>query len=83
MSWAEEQSWFGTEDMSDLGWEDEDPSELIKQGYWVCNDWEPIALTTMTNNHLINCVKMIKEGRLNRAWALPYLEKEIKRRNAI
>ena len=80
MSWAEEQDWFGTEDMLENITERQDPRELIKQGYWVQNDWEPIALTAMTDHHLYNCIRMIEDGRLNRRWALPYLVAEQARR---
>ena len=77
MSWAEEQPWFGTEDMIE---QIPDPNEMIAQGYWVQSDWEPIALTAMTERHIKNCIRMIEDGRLNRPWALHYLNKELKRR---
>lgn len=77
MSWAEEQDWFGTEDMIELF---PDPEEEIKNGYWIMNDWEPIRITAMTDNHLANSIRMIEDGRLNRKWALPYLYKERERR---
>lgn len=80
MSWAEEQDWFGTEDMLESVPERQDPEELIKRGYWVQNDWEPIALTAMTDRHLYNCIRMIEDGRLNRPWALPYLKAEQQKR---
>lgn len=78
MAWAEEQDWFGTEDMIE---QFPDPEEEIKNGYWVMNDWEPIALKSMTDSHLKNCIRMIENGRLNRPWALPYLKAEMKCRN--
>ena len=77
MAWAEEQDWFGTEDMIE---QFPDPEEEIKNGYWIMNDWEPIALRSMTDTHLANSVRIIEEGRLNRPWALPYLKAEIERR---
>lgn len=79
MSWAEEQDWFGMEDALALRGFD-DPEDAIEQGYWIQNDWEPIALTAMTEQHLRNSIRMIESGRLNRPWALPYLNKELKRR---
>lgn len=79
MSWAEEQPWFGTEDMIEQ-YKFYDPKKMILRGFWVQNDWEPIALRSMTWNHLKNCIKMIEDGRLKRTYALPYLKKEIERR---
>lgn len=78
MAWAEEQDWFGTEDMIE---QFPDPEEEIKNGYWIMNDWEPISLRSMTDNHLKKSISMIESGRLNRPWALPYLKAEMKRRN--
>lgn len=78
MAWAEEQDWFGTEDMIE---QFPNPEEEIKNGYWVINDWEPISLRSMTDSYLKNCIRMIESGRLNRPWALPYLKAEMKRRN--
>ena len=81
MSWAEEQSWFGLEDLAlEAEERDRDVKELIEQGYWVQADWEPIKLTDMTYRHLTNCINMIENGRLNRKWALPYLKAEQSRR---
>lgn len=80
MSWAEEQPWFGTEDMIE---QFPDPQEEIKNGYWIMNDWEPIAIKSMTDKHLSNAIRMIEDGRLNRKWALPYLKAEQARREAI
>ena len=80
MSWAEEQPWFGTEDMVLEAEERPDPKEAIKRGYWIQNDWEPIAIKAMTDRHLLNCIRMIESGRLNRPWALVYLVAEQARR---
>lgn len=80
MSWADEQAWIGTEDMLLNESEPINPEELIKQGYWVQNDWEPIRLSDMTYRHLTNCINMIENGRLDRKWALPYLKAEQQKR---
>ena len=81
MSWAEEQDWFGLEDLAiEAEQRAERAEELIKQGYWLQADLEPIALKSMTNRHLYNCIRMIEDGRLNRRWALPYLVAEQARR---
>lgn len=80
--WAEEQDWFGMEEFWAIEAEKRAmrAEELIKQGYWLPADLEPIALRSMTDLHLYNCIKMINEGRLNRPWALPYLKREVERR---
>lgn len=79
MSWAEEQDWFGMEDALALRGFD-DPEDAIEQGYWIQNNWEPILISSMTDRHIENCIRMIESGRLNREWALPYLKAEQERR---
>ena len=81
MSWAEEQPWFGLEDLAlEAMQRQEDAMELIKQGIWVQKNGKKINLVCMTDRHLTNCINMIENGRLNRPWALPYLKREQQRR---
>ncbi len=81
MSWAEEQPWFGLEDLAlEAMQRQEEAMELIKQGIWVQKNGKKINLVCMTDRHLYNCIKMINEGRLNRPWALVYLVAEQARR---
>ena len=82
MSWAEEQSWFGTEDMI-IDAEYVDPKEEIERGRWIQKNWEAIELKAMTDKHLNNSINMIKNGRLARKWALPYLLFEKERRKQL
>lgn len=77
MSWVEEQSWFG---MEDLVIDRLDPHEEILCGNWVTKYGDCIPLKEMTDKHLANAIKMIEDGRLNRKWALPFLKGEQKRR---
>lgn len=77
MSWAEEQSWFG---MEDVALESPIPQEEILCGNWVQADGSCVRLRAMTDKHLSNAIKMIEDGRLNREWALPFLKGEQKRR---
>lgn len=85
MSWAEEQDWFGLEDLALAAEEEANQAEeeanqakkLIEQGYWLQNNGIAIPLINMELSHLINCIKMINDGRLNRVWALPYLKLEL------
>lgn len=76
MSWAEEQQWFGMEDVALC----DTPQEEILKGNWVQADGTFVLLTNMSDNHLDNAIRMIEDGRLNREWALPYLKGEKKRR---
>ena len=84
MSWAEEQDWFGLEDLAlqyeTLDSETLDPKEEIKHGNWICKDGTVVPICNMTYTHLINSIKMIEEGRLKRNYALPYLKFELKTR---
>lgn len=81
MSWVEEQWWFGLEDLALEMQERVDESrELFKQGIWLTRERNPIPITSMTDQHLHNCIKMIEEGRLNRKWALSSLRNEQERR---
>lgn len=81
MSWAEEQDWFGLEDMAlEARQRSADAMELIEHGYWLQKDLVPIALTSMSDRHIENCIRMIEDGRLSRPFALPYLKAEQSRR---
>lgn len=81
MSWAEEQDWFGLEDLALEAQERANKAkELIKQGIWLTAEQEPVPIRSMTDRHLWNCIKMINEGRLHRPWALLYLVAEQARR---
>ena len=81
MSWAEEQDWFGLEDLAlEAREKARKAKELIKRGYWLQSNQEPIAIAAMSDRHLWNCIKMINDGRLNRPWALIFLVAEQARR---
>lgn len=77
MSWAEEQSWFG---MEDVVIESPVPQEEILKGNWVQADGRCVSLRRMADKHLENAIKMIEDGRLKREWALPFLKGERQRR---
>jgi len=77
MSWAEEQDWFGLEDLAlEAQQRADEAKELIKQGIWLTASHQPTPLHSMTDRHIENCIRMIEDGRLNRKWALPYLRAE-------
>lgn len=81
MSWVEEQWWFGLEDLVlEARGRANEARGLFNQNIWVTKEGKPISITSMSDQHLYNCIKMIEEGRLNRRWALPKLKAEQKRR---
>jgi hypothetical protein len=79
MSWAEEQSWFGTEDMiidSELEYQ-----ENIEQGLWETKDLVLIPISKMSTKHIERCINMIYKS--NCTWRqeyLPLLKNELNRR---
>lgn len=92
MSWAEEQDWFGLEDLilegSGIYRESEKPivrntlQWKFNQGIWMMGNGKPIRVSEMSDTHIINCIRMIEEGRLDRPWALEGLRKELNKRMA-
>ena len=81
MSWAEEQEWFGLEDIA-LEYEQQaiDIKELLLQGYWTMANGKQIALKEMSDHHISKGIMAINEGRINREYAIPYLQYELEKR---
>lgn len=78
MSWAEEQSWFGLED---LAIKSEQEVEFISIPAWRMADGQLIAIQDMDTSHIKNCIKMIY--RHNSTWRhqyLRYFEEELHKR---
>ena len=79
MSWAEEQPWFGLEDLVlDNDYESE---ENIKKGIWVASDGTKYLISRMQTSYIKNCIRRIQ--RSNYYWRSEYLEpltQELKRR---
>lgn len=99
MAWAEEQWWFGLEDVvlerglfdlddlvENIDVNHYDIAENARSLFLNYHIWvgkgrkKTYNLSEMDETHIKNCIKMIKEGRLNREWALPIFEDELKRR---
>lgn len=89
MSWAEEQSWFGLEDLalealygSDYDLDSTHSSvEFISIPAWRTKDGELIAIKDMDTSHIKNCIKMIYKS--NGTWRhqyLRYFEAELRKR---
>lgn len=79
MSWAEDQSWFGTEDIVLNAIDNE--RYLFNRNIWVANDGTRYTISKMKTSHIINCIKMIQRSN---GWRKPYLSillTELKRRN--
>ena len=89
MSWAEEQPWFGLEDLalealygSDYDLDSTHSSvEFISIPAWRMSDGNLIAIRDMETSHIKNCIKMIyrKNGTWRRQY-LRYFEAELRKR---
>ena len=89
MSWAEEQPWFGLEDLalealygSDYDLDSTHSSvEFISIPAWRMADGNLIAIRDMETSHIKNCIKMIyrKNGTWRRQY-LRYFETELRKR---
>lgn len=89
MSWAEEQSWFGLEDLAlealygnDYDLDSTRSSvEFISIPAWRMKNGKLIAIRDMDTSHIKNCIKMIY--RSNGTWRhqyLRYFEAELRKR---
>ena len=70
MSWAEEQPWFGLEDLALAN--AHEAEENIRKGIWVTRDGTKCLISKMQTSHIKNCIRMIQ--RSNYSWRLEYLE---------
>ncbi|MDY2736729.1 hypothetical protein [Intestinibacter sp.] len=71
MSWAEEQPWFGLEDLILEAMQSERDIEYISIPAWRMANGELIAIRDMKTSHIKNCIKMIY--RSNGTWRHQYL----------
>ena len=81
MSWAEEQDWFGLEDLALETMQSERDIEYISIPAWRMADGNLIAIKDMDTSHIKNCIKMIY--RHNGTWRhqyLRYFEEELRSR---
>ena len=89
MSWAEEQPWFGLEDLalealygSDYDLDSTRSSvEFISIPAWRMKNGKLIAIKDMDTSHIKNCIKMIYKS--NGTWRhqyLRYFEAELRKR---
>ena len=81
MSWVEEQSWFGLENLVfDAKISEIDAEEKLElQGVWSTKDGREMKLSQMTETHIRNCIKKCERENW-RLWALPFLQQELKKR---
>lgn len=82
MSWVEEQSWFGLEDLvlDSIEEQQEIKNNFLYNQIWTTCDKRTIPVKYMKTSHLINCINKIKRDNW-RLYALPILEIELKLRN--
>lgn len=79
MAWAEEQDWFGLEDLV-IEKLEEDEYNLIHK-IWVTRDKVEIPINKMETSHIKNCIKCIEKS--NFKWRPEYyklLKQELTRR---
>lgn len=81
MAWAEEQSWFGLEDLviDDIQEQERIKENFLKRGRWITKSGATIHISQMDTNHLKNCINKCKRDNW-RIYALPKLEKELESR---
>lgn len=81
MAWAEEQSWFGLEDIALECIENQNQirENFIYRNIWTTQDNCEIHISQMTFTHIKNCVNKCKRDQW-RLWALPILENELNKR---
>ena len=78
MSWVEEQSWFGLEDLViDSIEQQEIQDNFLYKHIWTTYDGRAIYIKNMKTSHLINCINKIKRDNW-RLYALPIFERGIK-----
>ena len=84
MAWAEDQSWFGLEDLviESMQKQEEIKDNFLKKGIWTTKSGTIIHISQMNINHLQNCINKCKRESW-RTYALPKLEKELKLRTII
>lgn len=70
MAWAEEQDWFGLEDLV-LEQLEEDEYNL-KHKIWVTQDHKEIPIKKMETSHIKNCIKKIERSKFK--WRPEYYE---------
>ena len=79
MSWAEEQPWFGLEDLALAATYEADKD--LRNGIWVARDGTKYSISKMQTSHIKNCIRMIQ--RSNYHWRPEYIEpltQELKKR---
>lgn len=78
MSWAEEQEWFGLEDL--VVDQIEEYKELLSKSLWKCKDGKVIAIKDMTTSHIENCIKKMNRQKGWRIEYYPLFRQELERR---
>lgn len=79
MSWAEEQPWFGLEDLALAAIYEAEKD--IRNNTWIAKDGTKYSISEMTTSHIKNCIRIIR--RSNYHWRPEYIEpltQELKRR---
>lgn len=78
MSWAEEQSWFGLEDL--IAEELKDETDNLSKDIWTTKDGKRLLISKMQTSHIENCLRKIQKDYPWRKIYLESLTQELKRR---
>lgn len=82
MSWAEEQDWFGTEDIFlEVLRDTEEDKFFLKRGIWVDKNGHKHPISKMKTSYIINCIRLIQRSNGWRKQYLNVLLKELKSRS--
>ncbi len=82
MSWAEEQPWFGLEDL--ILADAYEAEENIRRGIWVAKDGTKYLISKMQTSHIKNCIRMIQRSNYcRRSEYLKPLIQELKKRTNV
>jgi hypothetical protein len=79
MSWAEEQDWFGLEDLVLTNLETE--QFMLENQVWETQNGDLVKIKDMSTNHIKSCIRLIKKYQ----WRTQFLEAftaELSKRNS-
>ena len=77
MAWAEEQSWFGLEDL--VLEAEEEQQNLLENQLWKTKDGRILSISSMSTQHIRNSLRKISRDKWRTAYAV-LLKAELQKR---
>ena len=77
MAWAEEQSWFGLEDL--VLEAEQEQRDLLENQLWKTKDGRILSISSMSTQHIRNSLKKISRDKWRTAYAV-LLKAELQKR---